>query len=90
MDFSLSKDQQNASNFFLEHLKIKRNAFLNAVCGSGKTEIMYESILHALNEGMKVIITIPRKEIVRELSLRLKNVFKDTTIHYLDQDNHLL
>ena len=88
MDFSLSKDQQNASNFFLEHLKIKRNAFLNAVCGSGKTEIMYESILHALNEGMKVIITIPRKEIVRELSLRLKKVFKDTTIHYLDQDNH--
>ena len=88
MEFDLSLNQAKASKYFLSHLVKKRNAFLNAVCGSGKTEIMYESILYALNHNLKVVITIPRKEIVKELSQRLKNVFKDTVIKYVDGDNH--
>ena len=88
MEFDLSLNQAKASKYFLSHLVKKKNAFLNAVCGSGKTEIMYESILYALNHNLKVVITIPRKEIVKELSQRLKNVFKDTIIKYIDGDNH--
>ena len=88
MEFNLSKSQEKASHYFLSHLVKKENAFLNAVCGSGKTEIMYESILYALNNNLKVVIAIPRREIVKELSVRLKNVFKDTVIKYIDGSNH--
>ena len=87
-EFSLSKEQKDASLFFLNHLINHKNAYLNAVCGSGKTEIMYESILYALNNRMKVLIAIPRKEIVKELYDRLKKVFRDTKIKYLDGTHH--
>ena len=87
-EFSLSNEQKEASQFFLNHLKNKSNAFLYAVCGSGKTEIMYESILYALNNKMKVLITIPRKEIVKELYGRLKRIFKETKITFIDGANH--
>ena len=87
-EFNLSLKQKKASKFFLEHYINKKNAYLNAVCGSGKTEIMYEVILYALNKGDKVLIAIPRKEIVFELYKRLKNVFINTTIKYIDGKNH--
>ena len=88
LEFSLSKEQEKASHFFLNSYLKKEDAFLYAVCGSGKTEIMYETILYALNNGDKVVITIPRKEIVKELYIRLKNVFTNTTIKYLDYNHH--
>lgn len=88
MSFDLSKEQKRASIFFLDHYKSRTNAFLYAVCGSGKTEIMYESILACLNDGKKPLIVIPRKEIVHELSNRLKGVFPDTKISFLDGLHH--
>jgi len=88
MQFELSKKQKEASDFFLDHLKNKKEAFLNAVCGSGKTEIMYETILYALNNQLKVSIVIPRKEIVKELKDRLISVFPDTIIKNIDGENH--
>ena len=88
MSFSLSDAQKEASSFFLSHYKERSAAFLNAVCGSGKTEVMYETILCSLNMGEKPLIAIPRKEIVRELYYRLKNVFPNTVIKYLDGENH--
>ena len=87
-EFSLSTEQKEASIFFLNHLINKENAYLESVCGSGKTEIMYESILYALNNNLKVLIAIPRKEIVKELYDRLKRVFKETNITYLDGSHH--
>lgn len=88
LSFELSSKQKEASLFFLNSYKRKENATLLAVCGSGKTEVMYESILYALNEGKKVLITIPRKEIVSELYSRLKKVFIMTSIDMLDYSHH--
>ena len=88
LDFELSLKQKKASNFFLEKYMKKENAYLNAVCGSGKTEIMYETINYALNNNDKVLIAIPRKEIVMELYNRLKEVFVNTTIKALDGLHH--
>ncbi len=88
LEFNLSKSQEKASHFFLNNYKKKKDAFLYAVCGSGKTEIMYETINYALNNGDKVVITIPRKEIVKELYERLVNVFKNTLIKYIDGNHH--
>ena len=88
MRFELSPRQQKASHYFLELLKKKESGVLYAVCGSGKTEIMYESILFALNNHMKACFAIPRKEIVKELSERLKKVFIKTTISALYENSH--
>jgi len=88
MMFKLSIEQERLSKIFLEHFLHHKNAFLYAVCGSGKTEIMYESILCCLNRGLKPLIAIPRKEIVRELYERLIKVFPDTNISFLDGSHH--
>lgn len=88
MKFNLSNEQKKASLFFLDHYKKRNNAFLYAVCGSGKTEIMYESIKECLNDGLKPLIAIPRKEIVQELYSRLKNVFINTHISFIDGTHH--
>ncbi|MCR5740888.1 MAG: DEAD/DEAH box helicase family protein [Gammaproteobacteria bacterium] len=88
MSFELSPTQKDASLFFLNHFINRKNAFLYAVCGSGKTEIMYEAILRCLNDGLKPIVVIPRKEIVKELYDRLKSVFIDTKISFLDGTHH--
>jgi len=88
MSFELSPSQKDASKFFKEHYKNHESAFLEAVCGSGKTEIMYETILECLNDHKKPLIAIPRKEIVSELKERLIPVFKDTVIKQLDGSNH--
>ena len=88
LEFKLSEKQQKASNFFKEKYIKRESSYLNAVCGSGKTEIMYETINYALNNNDKVLIAIPRKEIVSELYNRLKTVFINTTIKMLDGLHH--
>lgn len=54
-----------------------------AVCGAGKTEILYETIHHALQKGQKVLITSPRRDVILELSPRLKQAFPQTVIRTL-------
>ncbi|MBP5343389.1 DEAD/DEAH box helicase family protein [bacterium] len=88
LNFSLSCAQRQASNFLLNHYKNRKNAYLKAVCGSGKTEVTYETILYSLNRGEKPLIAIPRKEIVQELFQRLKSTFPSTIIKFLDGKNH--
>lgn len=56
-------------------LKEKGEIYLKAVCGAGKTEIIFPSIYSALKQGKRVGIAIPRKEIVKEISKRIKEIF---------------
>ena len=75
MKYSLTKDQNEASNFILEHVKKRKDCALNAVCGAGKTEIIYETIKYCLNARKKVGIAIPRKDVVIELQQRISKDF---------------
>ncbi|MBU9714587.1 DEAD/DEAH box helicase [Bacillus tamaricis] len=84
---TLSYFQQKASdklyatiNDFL-HGKNERNTFLVwAVCGSGKTEMLFHGIESALNAGLHVLIATPRTDVVLELEPRLKAAFPNTKI----------
>lgn len=80
LSFPLSKKQKEASLFVLNCLLRKQSGFLYAVCGSGKTEILYEALLEAMKNGLRVCIAIPRKDIVVELALRLEKVFPKSVI----------
>ncbi|MGD9909260.1 MAG: DEAD/DEAH box helicase family protein [Candidatus Izemoplasmatales bacterium] len=84
--FSLSSVQKEGSSFFLHCLEQKKSGYLNAVCGAGKTEMMYDTILYALNQNYRVCITIPRRQVVEELSKRIQSVFPRTTVRELHQD----
>lgn len=52
-----------------------RTLLVWAVCGAGKTEVVFPVIREALAEGKRVILAVPRREIVRELGERVKTCF---------------
>jgi competence protein ComFA len=43
-----------------------------AVTGAGKTEMMFPLMIEALREGKRVAWVTPRKEVVHELTPRIK------------------
>ena len=50
------------------------------MCGAGKTECVFPSIEKALQDGKRVGFAIPRKEVVKEIYERLKEVFNNVKI----------
>ncbi|MFC4077416.1 helicase-related protein [Salinithrix halophila] len=55
-----------------------------AVTGSGKTEMLFPSVRNVLEKGGNVLWTASRRDLVRELTTRLKKAFPDTphvTLH---------
>ncbi|MGN4126631.1 DEAD/DEAH box helicase [Lysinibacillus sphaericus] len=75
--------QQQAANEMLESVKVKRSHLTNAVCGAGKTELLFPSVHYALQKGLRVCIATPRTDVVLELFPRFLKVFPQTTIHAL-------
>lgn len=55
------------------YIKKNKSVIVNAVCGAGKTELVYSSIEYVLNKGLKVAFAIPRKDVVIEIFNRLKH-----------------
>jgi competence protein ComFA len=80
LNYELTKNQKEASEFILSCLKNKKDCVLSAVTGSGKTEIIYDSLKYCVQNGLKVGVVIPRKDVVIELCNRIKNDFKDTFV----------
>ena len=81
--FALTELQQTLSNKLLKwtssdsHIK---EALLWAVCGAGKTEVIFASILRAVLDNKKVIYSIPRKDVVIDVSERIRRTFPDFTV----------
>ena len=73
--FTLTSTQMNISHQLVENYKQRKNSLVLAVCGSGKTEIVFELIQYALNLGHHVCFCVPRKELVIELYERLVDAF---------------
>jgi len=75
LSFDLSSRQQIISDQLVENYCQQKNSIVLAVCGSGKTEIVFSLILYALKQGHRVCFCIPRKELVIELYQRIKEAF---------------
>ncbi len=73
--YKLSPEQIEASSRITRAIKDKRNVLINAVCGAGKTELVFEVIKEALIAGKQVGFAIPRRDVVIEIHKRLKSVF---------------
>ncbi len=80
LKYSLSKEQKEISRKVIENYKNGVNTLINAVCGSGKTELVYGVIAHALSIGEQVGFAVPRKDVAQELYLRIREVFNSNKV----------
>ncbi|SDN02312.1 competence protein ComFA [Fictibacillus solisalsi] len=76
----LSSAQENASLRLEEKIGVKDELLIWAVCGAGKTEVLFQGIEKALKTGQRVCIATPRTDVVLELLPRLRKVFPGVTL----------
>lgn len=75
LGYALTEAQQHISNGLMDCYRNNQSAMVDAVTGSGKTEIVFALIQVALAEGKRIGFVIPRKDVVIELIPRFKEVF---------------
>ncbi|MBM4760878.1 DEAD/DEAH box helicase [Bacillus sp. B15-48] len=71
----LSQGQTVASNRVVETIIAKKELLVWAVCGAGKTEVLFKGIERSLQNGDRVCIATPRTDVVLELTPRLQAAF---------------
>jgi len=87
----LSKGQALASNQVVQAVKDHTELLVWAVCGAGKTEVLFKGIEQALSDSKKICIATPRTDVVLELAPRLQKVFPSTSVAALyggSEDRH--
>ncbi|MEH7342613.1 DEAD/DEAH box helicase [Bacillus sp. JJ1532] len=91
-DGTLSDGQQIASKRVVRAVQGDKELLVWAVCGAGKTEVLFEGINVALTDEKRVCLATPRTDVVLELTPRLKKVFPNITVASLyggSEDRHL-
>lgn len=81
LDYTLSEQQAMISKQLVERYKNNLDSTVKAVCGAGKTEIVFEVIQVALQNSQRVCFTTPRTELTKELYNRIIEQFFDVTIN---------
>ena len=77
---SLSPGQLEASDKMVEIIDEQSELLIWAVCGAGKTEILFKGIEKALQHNQRVCIATPRTDVVLELAPRLQEVFPEIKV----------
>ncbi|MCW1926688.1 DEAD/DEAH box helicase [Bhargavaea beijingensis] len=75
--------QERAAAELQESLLAGRRHLLHAVCGAGKTEILFRPVHRLLSEGKRVCIATPRTDVVLELLPRFTEAVGGSVIHGL-------
>ena len=86
----LSDVQEIASERLVENTKKNLSTLVWAVCGAGKTEIVYEVIYQAILENKTICLAIPRRDVVKELSERFYRDFSGYPISVLHGEEKVL
>ncbi|WP_110112727.1 DEAD/DEAH box helicase [Bacillus sp. CGMCC 1.16541] len=71
----LSPAQQVASDAVVVAIEKAESLLVWAVCGAGKTELLFQGIESALQKGKRVCIATPRTDVVLELAPRIQQAF---------------
>lgn len=80
LGYPLSKEQQAISDKVVANYKDGKDTLINAVCGAGKTELVYRVMANVLSQGKAVAFAVPRRDVVIELSQRIHMVFPCNSI----------
>lgn len=71
----LSDVQEEASKTLVGNIESAKSTLIWAVCGAGKTEIVYDAIYNAILDNKNICLAIPRRDVVKELSERVARDF---------------
>ncbi len=74
LTYKLTSNQQRLSNELIKKIKDK-HIFINATCGAGKTEILFELVKQFINTKKKVCFVSPRIEVTTDIYLRFNKTF---------------
>lgn len=80
INYSLSVDQTKISQAILKGFIEGKDTLVYAVCGAGKTELVFKVIEYALINNLKIGFAIPRKDVVIELKERLAHTFNKNKV----------
>ena len=81
---TLTSLQEEASHQVIETVQGKQREILVwAVCGAGKTELLFSGIAQALQLGQRICIATPRADVVRELLPRFQKAFPHVSVEGL-------
>lgn len=80
LGYPLTKEQQAISDKVVANYKDGKDTLINAVCGAGKTELVYRVMANVLSQGKAVAFAVPRRDVVIELSQRIHMVFPCNSI----------
>lgn len=80
IDYPLSEEQLAISNKALEAFKNKKNVLINAVCGAGKTELIFSSVSYALSKNLQVGFCVPRRDVIIDLIPRFEKAYKNKKV----------
>ncbi|MFD2778663.1 DEAD/DEAH box helicase [Ornithinibacillus salinisoli] len=80
----LTNAQQIAADRIVQAVTTNESELLVwAVCGAGKTEMLFQGISEALRQGKRICITTPRADVVRELLPRIQQAFANVSVQGL-------
>lgn len=71
----LSAGQKHASETVTAAVWKSKELLVWAVCGAGKTEVLFAGIEKALQEGQRVCLASPRTDVIVELAPRFREAF---------------
>ncbi|GAB3056887.1 ATP-dependent helicase ComFA [Virgibacillus ainsalahensis] len=80
---NLTYVQQKAADRIVTAVQNQEELLVWAVCGAGKTEMLFPGITEALRHGKRVCIATPRADVVRELLPRIQTAFKEVRVQGL-------
>ncbi len=83
-DGQLTEAQQYAADHIVRAVNNHQKQLLVwAVCGAGKTEMLFPGITTALSAGKRICIATPRADVVRELLPRIQKAFQPVPVQGL-------
>jgi competence protein ComFA len=68
---------QSMLEFYCERGGVRQEFLVWAVCGAGKTEVMFPLLRFCLDNGQRVLWATPRRDVVLELAPRLRQAFPE-------------
>ncbi|GGF31218.1 DNA/RNA helicase [Halobacillus andaensis] len=83
----MTNAQSNAAEHIVLAIEKREELLVWAVCGAGKTEMLFPGLTYALRQGMRVCLATPRTDVVRELFPRLTSSFPEVEIQALYGDS---
>ena len=79
-NYELTNEQKRISNEILKNFQDKKNQLIYAVCGAGKTELVFRVINYAINKELRVGFAVPRRDVVIELASRFRYTFPKANV----------